>query len=174
MSLDTLMGILRQNTGRIEERRRQAQAVLSSAAAQMGGGGGGGGNYGSFRGSGSFGGGGKGGKLFGGKWPAKGERHKHGGYSWTKWAGDINVPGSGDLGNPVLAYNRGRVASVQHLKNSYGSNIVIRHPNGTRTRYAHLSATGVRPGQRVKRGQRIGKVGQTGNASGPHLHFEIF
>lgn len=108
-----------------------------------------------------------------GDWPAVGERTKHGGYSWSKWAGDINVPGSGDYGNPVSAYKKGKVTAVNSWNNSYGKHVKIKHPDGTSTLYAHLSGMRVKPGQRVKSGQVIGKVGSTGNSSGPHLHFEI-
>jgi len=50
---------------------------------------------------------------------------------------------------------------------------VIAHSNGVRTLYAHLSRVGVRVGQRVEVGQRIGRIGASGHATGPHLHFEV-
>ena len=58
----------------------------------------------------------------------------------------------------------------------YGNLIVLRHGFGLVTHYGHLSAYAVRPGEDVKRGQIIGYVGSTGNASStaPHLHFQIF
>lgn len=109
-----------------------------------------------------------------GSWPAVGERHQHtSGYDWAKWSGDINVPGSGDFGNPVRAYQGGVVSEVRRMKTSYGKHIRIKHPDGTSTLYAHLSKMKVKPGQRVKPGQFIGRVGNSGNSSGPHLHFEI-
>jgi murein DD-endopeptidase MepM/ murein hydrolase activator NlpD len=55
----------------------------------------------------------------------------------------------------------------------YGNHIVIEHPNGTKTTYAHLSKTSVNVGQSVSQGQKIGAVGNTGSSTGPHLHFEI-
>lgn len=57
----------------------------------------------------------------------------------------------------------------------YGRMVEIRHTNGIRTRYAHLSsiAAGIRPGARVEQGQVVGRVGQTGLATGPHLHYEF-
>ncbi len=57
----------------------------------------------------------------------------------------------------------------------YGRIIEVRHVNGYRTRYAHLSfvAKGIRPGVRVRQGQLIGNVGSTGLATGPHLHYEL-
>ncbi|WP_327728330.1 M23 family metallopeptidase [Streptomyces sp. NBC_00487] len=56
---------------------------------------------------------------------------------------------------------------------AYGNAVVIKHGNGTFSQYAHLSKVGVKVGQVVKTGQRIAFSGNTGNSSGPHLHFEI-
>ena len=56
---------------------------------------------------------------------------------------------------------------------AYGNAIVIKHGNGTYSQYAHLSRIDVRVGQVVKTGQHIARSGNTGNSSGPHLHFEI-
>ncbi|MGW0914763.1 M23 family metallopeptidase [Streptomyces sp. NPDC002784] len=56
---------------------------------------------------------------------------------------------------------------------AYGNAVVIKHGNGTYSQYAHLSKIQVKAGQIVKTGQRIALSGNTGNSSGPHLHFEI-
>ncbi|MEV5340205.1 M23 family metallopeptidase [Streptomyces sp. NPDC052676] len=56
---------------------------------------------------------------------------------------------------------------------AYGYAVVIKHGNGTYSQYAHLSKINVRAGQIVKTGQQIALSGNTGNSSGPHLHFEI-
>ncbi|MEG3628392.1 M23 family metallopeptidase [Streptomyces poriticola] len=56
---------------------------------------------------------------------------------------------------------------------AYGNAVVIKHGNGTYSQYAHLSTVQVKAGQVVKTGQQIAKSGNTGNSSGPHLHFEI-
>ncbi|MEU0674331.1 M23 family metallopeptidase [Streptomyces sp. NPDC006172] len=56
---------------------------------------------------------------------------------------------------------------------AYGNAIVIKHANGVYSQYAHLSRIDVKIGQIVKTGQRIALSGNTGNSSGPHLHFEI-
>jgi murein DD-endopeptidase MepM/ murein hydrolase activator NlpD len=56
---------------------------------------------------------------------------------------------------------------------AYGNAIVIKHGNGTYSQYAHLSRIDVKVGQIVATGQHIALSGNTGNSSGPHLHFEI-
>lgn len=110
----------------------------------------------------------------GGITPAPGSWNQHtSGYPWATWSGDINVPGPGDYGNIVRAFKEGVVAAVQHLTTSYGTHVRINHPDGSQTLYAHLSSENVSVGQRVAAGQMIGRVGSTGNSSGPHLHFEI-
>lgn len=55
----------------------------------------------------------------------------------------------------------------------YGGYIVLQHDNGTYTVYAHMSRTNVHTGDKVKQGQKIGVIGDTGIATGVHLHFEI-
>lgn len=56
---------------------------------------------------------------------------------------------------------------------AYGNAVVIKHANGTYSQYAHLSRIDVKIGQVVATGQHIALSGNTGNSSGPHLHFEI-
>lgn len=75
-------------------------------------------------------------------------------------------------GVPVAAAESGEVIRAGWYS-GYGKCVDISHGNGVLTRYAHLSAISVRVGERVNRGQMIGRVGSTGNASGPHLHFEV-
>ncbi|MFE2375309.1 transglycosylase family protein [Streptomyces sp. NPDC059398] len=74
-------------------------------------------------------------------------------------------------GTSVKAVAAGRVVAAG-WGGAYGYQVVIRHANGTYTQYAHLSALTVRMGQNVQQGQRIARSGSTGNATGPHLHFE--
>ncbi|WP_217553140.1 M23 family metallopeptidase [Streptomyces sp. GbtcB6] len=75
-------------------------------------------------------------------------------------------------GTPVYAVGPGRVVAAS-CGDGFGNQVVLHHPDGYYTQYAHLSAINVRPGQRVSAGQRIGAAGSTGNADGPHLHFEV-
>ncbi len=79
---------------------------------------------------------------------------------------------STDKGQPVLATADGTVESASYT-GDYGNLVVIAHAFGLATRYGHLSAFGVKPGQSVKRGDVIGYVGSTGRATGFHLHYEI-
>jgi murein DD-endopeptidase MepM/ murein hydrolase activator NlpD len=74
-------------------------------------------------------------------------------------------------GTPVLALADGQVQQVERGR-GYGLQVVVEHANGWTTRYAHLSAADVRPGDRVIRGHRLGRVGSSGRSTGPHLHFE--
>jgi murein DD-endopeptidase MepM/ murein hydrolase activator NlpD len=75
-------------------------------------------------------------------------------------------------GTPVFAVMSGTVESAAPL-GGYGNQVLVRHGDGTETRYGHLSVIGVRPGQAVTIGQQIGVVGSTGVSTGPHLHFEV-
>lgn len=75
-------------------------------------------------------------------------------------------------GVEVPAADEGRVIEAGE-QGRYGNTVVIEHPSGTRTRYAHLSELGVQVGQTVMAGQTIGRAGSSGAATGPHLHFEV-
>jgi murein DD-endopeptidase MepM/ murein hydrolase activator NlpD len=79
---------------------------------------------------------------------------------------------STEKGSPVIATADGIVDSTAQ-SGDYGNLIVIRHDFALSTRYAHLSAFNVKPGQSVKRGDVIGYVGSTGRSTGAHLHYEI-
>jgi murein DD-endopeptidase MepM/ murein hydrolase activator NlpD len=76
-------------------------------------------------------------------------------------------------GTPVSAAGRGQVVFAGWDSGGYGNLVVIEHPQGVRSMYAHLSAIGVRTGAAVVAGSQIGRVGATGFATGPHLHFEL-
>ncbi|MFF3948852.1 M23 family metallopeptidase [Streptomyces sp. NPDC001902] len=87
--------------------------------------------------------------------------HKHSGQ-------DFAVP----IGTNVHAVSAGTVVEAG-WGGAYGNNIVIRHANGMYSQYGHLSKMQVRIGQHVGQGQQIALSGNTGNSTGPHLHFEI-
>jgi murein DD-endopeptidase MepM/ murein hydrolase activator NlpD len=74
-------------------------------------------------------------------------------------------------GQQVATPAAGRVV-FSGPQGGYGTTVLIEHVDGTRTRYAHLSATAVREGESVQSGQTVGQVGSTGRATGPHLHVE--
>ncbi|MGX1365800.1 LysM repeat protein [Streptomyces canus] len=93
------------------------------------------------------------------------------GSAWSKGyhtGVDFAVP----TGTSVKAVAAGRVVT-SGWGGSFGYQVVIRHPDGRYTQYAHLSAISVKSGQSVGPGQRIGRSGSTGNSTGPHLHFEV-
>ena len=75
-------------------------------------------------------------------------------------------------GTPIVAAARGRVRYVG-FAGEYGLTVEIDHGYGYVTRYAHASRALVRVGQPVERGDMIGRVGDTGLAIGPHLHYEV-
>ena len=80
------------------------------------------------------------------------------------------------VGTPVYASAAGVVSFVKYNyrpNKGYGREVVIDHGNGIKTRYAHLSEISVRVGQKVNRWDAIGRVGKTGRATGPHLHYEV-
>ena len=76
-------------------------------------------------------------------------------------------------GTPILASEAGTVTFVGDLSVGYGKYIIITHDSVWSTLYAHLSKITVKQGQTVSKGQTIGLSGNTGNSTGPHLHFEV-
>ena len=101
-----------------------------------------------------------------------GYRYIFGGSSFHR---GVDIAGPGAAGRPVVASALGVVEKVTSSNTGYGYSVVINHGNGIKTRYAHCQAGSicVKVGQSVVQGQMIAKVGNTGNSTGPHLHFEI-
>jgi len=81
---------------------------------------------------------------------------------------DIAAP----AGSPARAAADGTVIQAGPA-GTYGNLVVVRHPDGRETRYAHLATIAVRAGDRLAAGQALGTVGATGRVTGPHLHFEV-
>lgn len=99
------------------------------------------------------------------------------GFGWRRdpFTGEARFHRGVDLraayGEHVMAADPGRVV-FSGTQGGYGTTVTIEHADGTQTRYAHLSATLVRPGDLVAAGQPVGQAGSSGRATGPHLHFE--
>jgi murein DD-endopeptidase MepM/ murein hydrolase activator NlpD len=94
--------------------------------------------------------------------PFTGQRDFHSGI-------DISTP----IGTRIFAPADGVVLSAS-VQGAYGNSIIMDHGYGVVTRYGHLDAYAVRPGQRVRRGDLVGFVGNTGRSTGPHLHYEVW
>ena len=92
----------------------------------------------------------------------------------NRWRSHRGVDFAANAGTEIQATSDG-VVTERRYDGSYGNTILIRHPNGYQTRYAHMRAfrNGIVVGSRVHQGDVIGYVGQTGLATGPHLHYEM-
>ena len=88
------------------------------------------------------------------------------------WRAHLGVDYAAAQGTPVRSVGSGVVQSAGNM-GGYGNAVVVKHNNGHTTLYAHLSKMLVKPGQSVAQGQAVGRVGATGWATGPHLHFEF-
>ncbi|MGV9340404.1 M23 family metallopeptidase [Streptomyces sp. NPDC003688] len=96
--------------------------------------------------------------------------YKTGGSLWSSGS-HTGIDFHAASGTPVHAVGAGTVVSAG-WGGAYGNEVVIRMADGMYTQYGHLSSLGVSVGQQVTPGQQIGLSGATGNATGPHLHFE--
>ena len=94
--------------------------------------------------------------------PFRGSAAKHAGI-------DLAAP----VGTPIYATADGTVSDAGYNSGGYGNLIKLDHGKGIETRYGHLSAILVAAGQRVTRGQMIGRMGSTGRSTGSHLHYEV-
>jgi len=91
-------------------------------------------------------------------------------YGWQHTGIDID----GDYSSPLYAATDGVVEKAGWNSGGYGLQIVVDHPNGMKTRYAHASKLFVKVGDSVKRGQVIAIMGTTGRSTGTHIHFEVY
>jgi len=100
-------------------------------------------------------------------WPTTGAITQY--PSWYHNALDIANPGAPG----IAAADDGIVVLVKYLTYDYGQHVIIDHGNGISTLYGHMQAIYVKPGDKVVKGQIIGKMGSTGRSTGTHLHFEV-
>lgn len=103
-------------------------------------------------------------------WPAQGDFSSAYGYRGRGFHSGIDI--ANHHGTPIYSAMSGQVIAAG-WDYAYGKSIKIKHNNGLITRYAHCSEMLVSVGQYVEAGQTIGKIGSTGRATGPHLHFEV-
>ena len=102
-------------------------------------------------------------------WPASGAVSSGFGMRWGRLHAGIDIPLG--IGTGIRAADGGSV-SIAGVMGGYGNYVCIQHGGALSTCYAHLSSIGVSVGQSVSQGQVIGASGNTGNSTGPHLHFE--
>jgi len=111
------------------------------------------------------------GKVPGFTWPLRGTITSGFGSRGGRMHDGIDI--GAKEGTPITAAADGEVVYSDHRLSGYGNLIILRHSGNVFTAYAHNQRNLVRKGERVKRGDTIARVGQTGRASGPHLHFEV-
>ncbi|HEU5209250.1 MAG TPA: M23 family metallopeptidase [Longimicrobiales bacterium] len=109
------------------------------------------------------------------QWPVGGTMTSPYGLRFLGWRPDIHegVDIAAPEGSDVRAMSQGRVSYAGAMA-GYGNVVFLRHNTGIVTVYAHLSSIAVRADQLVNRGDVVGRVGRSGNASGAHLHFEVW
>ena len=105
------------------------------------------------------------------QWPAHGLLSSNFGQRGRRLHAGIDI--SGEKGTPIVAADAGVVLFSGRGPNGYGNTVMLHHNHGLITLYAHNERNVVRQGDRVRRGQVIAFMGDTGRASGTHLHFEV-
>jgi murein DD-endopeptidase MepM/ murein hydrolase activator NlpD len=103
-------------------------------------------------------------------WPLHGAVQSRFGPRGRRHHDGIDIDGR--MGDPIRAAAAGRVRFAGSW-GGYGKTVIVDHGGGLSTLYAHASELEARPGERVRAGETIARVGRSGNARGPHLHFEI-
>lgn len=91
-----------------------------------------------------------------------------------RWGGEKHhgIDIAGNIGDPIFAAESG-FANLVSYNNIYGNYIKLNHGKGVETLYGHCDVMFIKEGEYVKKGQIIGKIGNTGRSTGPHLHFEV-
>jgi len=109
-------------------------------------------------------------------WPTKGWITSYFGMRQIPYADGRRIHEGIDVaantGTPVFATADGVVSRVEYSE-SYGKTVILDHGYGYRTLYAHNSKSLVKPGMRIRRGDKIAEVGSTGKSTGPHVHYEV-
>jgi len=97
------------------------------------------------------------------------------GKNWGILHGHNGVDIANKCGTPVVAAADGTITLVDSTgwNGGYGKDVIIKHPNGTETLYAHLQLISVSEGNGVEQGDVVGQMGDTGESTGCHLHFEV-
>ncbi len=108
--------------------------------------------------------------VFSPLWPVIGKVYSRFGPRRGRFHTGIDI--SAPRGTPIKAVADGRVVRAA-TRRGYGRSILIDHGNGTMTRYSHCDTMLCKAGDKIAAGQKIGTVGRTGRATGPHLHFEV-
>lgn len=115
------------------------------------------------------------GELF--EWPTRGQFTSGFGMRADPFTGVPRFHNGIDLANRpgtlIRAAAGGRVVHIESQIGNYGRFVIVRHPDGFQTLYAHLDTFNVRTGQYVDRGTTLGRMGNTGRSTGPHLHFSV-
>lgn len=109
------------------------------------------------------------------RWPVDAPLTSTYGFRMRGWTPDLHegVDLGAPAGTPVQAMKDGRVLFAGTMS-GYGQVVILEHGSKLRTVYAHLSRVNVRAGERVRGRQEVGAVGSSGNATGAHLHFEVW
>lgn len=102
--------------------------------------------------------------------PISGEFGEFGSH-WPSGHGGMDF--NGETGDPVFAATNGRVIHAGFNHGGFGNLVMILRADGVQTWYAHLDSIAVEVGERVRAGERIGRMGSTGDSTGAHLHFEV-
>ncbi len=92
---------------------------------------------------------------------------------YKTWRMHTGIDFTAPIGTPLYATGDGVIERIKGKMSGYGKVVIINHGYGYESLYAHMSKIIVRPGEKVKRGQVIGYVGNTGRSTGPHVHYEI-
>lgn len=92
------------------------------------------------------------------------------GFHLLHWGVDFD----GVKGDPIRPIKKGRVAKTETSRFAFGNSVLIEHADGLASLYAHLSEINVKEGDQVDTKAVIGKMGRTGNATGDHLHLEVY